>query len=200
MARVAAPSAAAGEIGAVTADRILVVNPLPSRSRATPSHRPAIASPLYLAGKALDALFADRVAADLDRLAHTTAIVRAGRRRFGPSFETEIDADLASGGHAPLRAIDALCIEPSRDLGALAAEHVTSRRFAESAGPAGRLLRWIADGDPQRVGDLLAFLLFDGGFAATLIDLGRADASARRDELHALLDHARSSGTTRREL
>lgn len=48
------------------ADRLLVVNPLPavrtdacSGARAT-----AMTSPLYLAGKALSALFADRIEAD----------------------------------------------------------------------------------------------------------------------------------------
>lgn len=178
------------------ADRLLVVNPLPAVRRN--AGVPSVASPLYLAGKALNALFADRVEADLARLTRTTALLRAGQRRFGPSFEREINLELARGGEPELRAIDALCIEPSQDLGTLAAEHVTSRAFRTRVpGAAGRLLRCIADGDPSRMGDLLAYLLFDGSFTTTLIDLGRADGRAHREELCTLLAPRATSGPFR---
>lgn len=173
------------------ADRLLVVNPLPAARTGAraPSGTTSVTSPLYLAGKALNALFADRVEVDLGRLSATTAILRAGERRYGPSFEREINQELVRAGEPELRAIDALRIEPALDLGALAAEHVTNRAFAARVpGAAGRLMRCIADGDPSRVGDLLAYLLFDGSFTAALIDLGRADARARHDELCALLE------------
>lgn len=173
------------------ADRLLVVNPLPAGRAGAPSDASSIpiASPLYLAGKALNALFADRVETDLARLQRTTAILRAGERRFGPSFEREINLELARAGEPELRTIDALCIAPSQDLGTLAAEHVTSRAFASCVpGVAGRFLRRLADGDPSRVGDLLAYLLFDGSFTAKLIDLGRADARARHDDLCTFLE------------
>jgi NTE family protein len=169
------------------ADRLLVVNPLPS-VRENPARAPSVTSPLYLAGKALNTFFADRVEVDLMQLERTTAILRAGERRFGPSFEREINRQLALDGGHELRAIDAVCIEPSRDLGLLAAEFVTSRRFASSVrGTAGWLLRRIADGDPERAGDLLAYLLFDGGFTSELVALGRADARAQHARLAELL-------------
>lgn len=174
------------------ADRVLVVNPLPAMRRASAVPAAMSTSPLYLAGKALDALFADRVEIDLARLAHTTAILRAGQRRYGPAFARELNAELLRDGCAELRPIETSCIEPSRDLGAMAAEHVTSRRFARStSGPVSWLMRCIADGDPGRAGDLLAFLLFDGAFTSELIALGRSDARARHAELCTLFASGR---------
>ena len=167
------------------AERLLVVNPLPA-VRDNPARAPAVTSPLYLAGKALNTLFADRVEVDLMQLDRTTAILRAGARRFGPSFEREINRQLVVDGEHPLHAIEAVCLEPSRDLGLLAAEYVTSPRFA-SRGSAGWLLRRIADGDPERAGDLLASLLFDGGFTSELVELGQADARRQHARLAALL-------------
>ena len=38
----------------------------------------------------------------------------------------------------------------------------------------------------KRAGDLLAYLMFDGGFTAQLVELGRADARAKHEELCAL--------------
>ena len=54
---------------------------------------------------------------------------------------------------------------------------------------------WIVEGNPVNwldVGagadaDLASYLLFDGGFAQTLIEMGRRDAHARRDEIEAFL-------------
>ena len=36
--------------------------------------------------------------------------------------------------------------------------------------------------------DLLSYLLFDGDFAAELIEMGRSDAAKKEDELAALFD------------
>jgi len=172
------------------ADRLLVINPVPGgRKPASVARGDSVTSPLYLAGKALNALFADRVEADLERLTSTTQLLRAGTRRFGPTFERELNLELARAGEPELREISALCIEPSRDLSALAAEYVIGPEFrARTSGMAAFVLRCIADGDPSRVGDLLAYMLFDGGFTRLLIELGRADARARHDELCALFD------------
>lgn len=170
------------------ATRLFVVNPLASTPGVqTPPPKTMMTSPLYLAGKAIDALFADRVEMDLSRLEHTNAILRAGRRRFGDGFEHELNEELAREQQAPLAEVAALGIEPTQSLGALAADYVVSKTFAKRAdGAAGRMLRWLADSDPQRAGDLLGFLMFDGGFTAQLIELGRADASAKHDEICAM--------------
>lgn len=174
------------------ADRLVLVNPLPSAERAGPHvqdvRRDSLTSPIYLAGKALSALFTDRIEADLSRVDQLNAVLIAGRRRFGLEFEAELNAELGAMGAPPLRRIETVEIKPTTDLGAIAFEVAGSSELARrERGPAGRLLRHLASGDPARSGDLLSYLLFDGAFAARLIEQGRADARAKRDELIALL-------------
>jgi len=174
------------------AGRVLVVNPLTSTRTPTQRdeslRREAVASPLYLAGKALNALFVDRIDVDLARLDQITAIVRAGRRRFGPGFDAELNDELRAEGAAALQPIQTLRIEPSVDLGALAADYALRPAFARNArGTVGRLMRRLAEAGPTRAGDLLSYLMFDGGFAAELIAHGRADGRAQRRQLVELL-------------
>ena len=172
------------------ARRVLVVSAvarIDDDAFAGAARRAAVASPLYLAGKALDALFSDGVESDLDRLRQVNRLLDAGTRRYGAGFAASLDRDLASVGAPPVRPIDAVHLQPSRDLGALAAAYVASDDFARRArGATSRAFRCVAGDNGARGGGLLAYLLFDGGFAAQLIDLGHDDARARHDELVAL--------------
>jgi NTE family protein len=168
------------------AQRLLVINPLaPAGNRVDEqARREATTSPLYLAGKALNALFVDRTEVDLARLDQVTAILQAGRRRYGPAFEADINAELAGAGQAALHEVAALRIGPSADLGKLAVEYATSGELARrERGIVAWVMRRLAEAGTTRSGDLLSYLLFDGGFAAELIARGRADARRRHDEL-----------------
>ena len=55
----------------------------------------------------------------------------------------------------------------------------------------------MARGEGRKESDLLSYLLFDGSFASTLIDLGYSDAAAQADQLAALftLDRGVSGAT-----
>ncbi|MBP8807364.1 MAG: patatin-like phospholipase family protein [Kofleriaceae bacterium] len=171
------------------ARRVLMVNPgggeRPGPAEAA-ARRAAASSPLYLAGKALNAMFVDGLDGDLDRLTKVNQLLAAGVRRYGPGFVDAIGDELAAVGAPRLAPIDVVHLEPSHDVGAMAAAHVSAAGFAHGRGAAGLVLRWLADGEPYRAGDLLSYLLFDGAFAGALIELGQADARARHRDLVAL--------------
>jgi NTE family protein len=91
-------------------------------------------------------------------------------------------------------------IRASQDIGHLSAEYVRSPLFAKRAtGVTGRVLRRLAEGEGKSEADLLSYLLFDGEFAGRLIELGRADARGRHDELCAFFDSI-GAGATEKEV
>jgi NTE family protein len=173
------------------ADGMVVVSPryLPPPSAPTtvpleqPPHSTAFPSPLFLLGKTLNALLLDRLDSDLDRLRRINRILEAGCTHYGPEFLTHVNASMGSpGGKLGLRPLATVLVRASADIGALSAEHVRHHRFANRVrGVLGRLMRSLADNDGQA--DLLSYLLFDGDFAHTLIELGRADAKRQHEEL-----------------
>lgn len=169
------------------ARRVLMVSAIgrpEGTTAAVEARRAAVTSPLYLGGRALDAIFSEGVEHDVDRLLQINRLLDAGARRYGPGFAASLDLDLAAVGAPAVRPIELVDVRPSRDLGVLAAEYVTGEAFARRArGATSRVLRCVVGDDGARAGALLAYLLFDGGFAAQLIDLGRADARAQHDAL-----------------
>jgi len=139
---------------------------------------------LYLAGKALNALFADRMQVDLAPLDQLGAILQAGTRRFGPTFESAINAELALTGNQRLHRVDVLRVGPSRDIGQIVAEYAASPELARrERGVVATVMRCLAMAGSTRSGNLLSYLLFDGAFAAELVSLGRADARRQHEEL-----------------
>lgn len=166
------------------ADKVLVVSLRyrpPSGVEATVPVS-ALPSPFFLAGKALNALLIDRIDYDLDRLRRMNAIVDAGRELVGPGFLDQINSRLKSHEGAPLRRVQELMVRPSVDLGNVASSYAKSETFAASAGITAHAFRRLAERDAGDDSDLLSYVLFDGGFSGILLELGRADARARRDD------------------
>lgn len=169
------------------ADALIVVSPRYLPPLATDAeHRAreqAFPGPLFLLGKALNALLLDRVENDIDRLERINAILLAGCRRYGDGFLQAINEELAQPpGSIQTRPLRVVLIRATDDIGRIAAELVRSPGFrARVPGVLGRLMRRIADTTTET--DLLSYLLFDGEFAGRLIELGRADARLHHDEL-----------------
>ena len=73
-------------------------------------------------------------------------------------------------------------VRPSEDIGRLANDHLKRGRLRGDPILAKRLFN-VLDLGVDGEADLASYLLFDGPFCRRLIEMGRADAQARRDEL-----------------
>lgn len=169
------------------ADRILVIS---LRHRPADPHTPldatfesAYPKPLFLAGKALNALLLDHTDYDIDRLQRLNAIIEAGTAAFGPRFQTVINRELEKLRGAPIRPLQALHIRPSRDVGEIASIYLREGRIKLRGRFARRLFSRLSRGEASRESDLLSYLLFDGNYAEALIELGYHDADAVADQL-----------------
>ncbi len=91
----------------------------------------------------------------------------------------------------PYRVVQDLVVRPSRDLAELARPHLEARarRHADDPLPS-RLLHRLTGSNLVSQADLGSYLLFDGAYARDLIELGMADAHARREQLTAFFDPA----------
>jgi NTE family protein len=148
----------------------------------------AYPKPLFLAGKALNALMLDHTEYDLMRMQRINMILEAGLASFGDKFEEMMNHELVRLRGAPLRRIAAVHIRPSEDIGAIASDFARNGKVAVNGAIAKRLIHQLAGGEAKNESDLLSYLLFDGNYAAELIDLGRRDAAKKEDELAALFD------------
>ena len=173
------------------ARRMVVVNPTSEPAEVSAEvaaeRRAAVLSPTFLAGKALGALFLDRMEVDLDRAAQANQILQAGRRRWGPTFDAELNQEMVAGGGHAISELETVCIQPSCDLGALATDYAARELGRTETSVASVLLRQLAQAGATRAGDVLSYLLFDGGFTSQLIELGRRDARRHHASLCTLL-------------
>ncbi len=168
------------------AERVLVISlrhigstPEPSLADSESVERTSATAP-FLLGKTLNALLLDRTDQDLERLQRINTMLEAGVAAYGTSYPEVFNAALLPRRNQGVRYVRNFLIRPSRDIGELAAEYASSPEFNRRArGWVGKGLRRLAERQGPRSEDLLSYLLFDGGFADLLIDLGRRDARAR---------------------
>jgi NTE family protein len=146
----------------------------------------AYPKPLFMFGKALNALMLDHTDYDLDRMRRMNAILEAGASAFGAEFRDVINAELVRLRGAPLRHLEVVHIRPSVDIGILASDFVRGGRARVTGRLAKRMLARLAAGEASHENDLLSYLLFDGNYAAELIEMGYRDAADKEEELAAL--------------
>jgi NTE family protein len=148
----------------------------------------AYPKPLFMVGKALNALLLDHTEYDLDRMQRLNHILEAGEHAFGARFQEVMNRELIRLRGAPLRRIEAVHIRPSEDIGMMAAEFAKKGLANVQGAVARTLIRRFSEGEAAHESDFLSYLLFDGNWAARLIELGRRDAAAKEEQLIKLFD------------
>jgi NTE family protein len=105
-----------------------------------------------------------------------------GTEAYGPGFAEAVSAEARKRGALEYQYVNCLRVRPSEDIGRLASEHLRHGRLRGDPILTKRLFSVIELGVDVEA-DLASYLLFDGPFCRRLIEMGRADAQLRRDDL-----------------
>jgi NTE family protein len=158
------------------------------------SQRPVVPAPpsaTFLLGKVLNAFLLDHIQNDFELMERVNGMIDDGTRAFGDGFLTTLNAAAKERGRSqPYTRVESLVVRPSENIGAIAAHCVRTSTIRGSM--AVRRLMSSLDVGGGTEADLASYLLFDGSFTRRLIDLGRIDAAARRDDVDAFFESARS--------
>jgi NTE family protein len=151
----------------------------------------------FLLGKILNAFLLDHVDVDIDLLTRINNVIVDGTRAYGPGFAEALSAEALRREAQEYRFVECMRVRPSEDIGRLANDHLKRGRLRGDPILTKRLFKML-DLGLESEADLASYLLFDGPFCRRLIEMGRADAQARKDELLEFFrgDEERSGGGT----
>ncbi|MDH5674782.1 MAG: patatin-like phospholipase family protein [Myxococcales bacterium] len=142
-------------------------------------------SPVFLIGKVLNALLLDPLHYDLQVLDRFNRMISALQTALPPDELEAVQRVIRESRGLPYRRIETLVFRPSRDVGHMARERANELQ-------ASRFSSWLlartATLGSLWESDMVSFILFDSHFAEQLIELGRNDALARADEIHAFFE------------
>jgi len=174
------------------ADRLVVISvgdeeryPEGEGEWARAARRSSFANPVFIAGKALNALLVDPVYRELQITERVNRMVEAMEDVLDDEDLAALRERVQASRGAPYRKIPILSFSPSESVSELAREHAQNAR---PSNPSTRMILRLAGGSETVERDLLSFILFDGDFAEALIRLGRSDALDRAAEIEEFFD------------
>ncbi len=147
----------------------------------------------FLLGKVLNAFLLDHVDVDLELLTRLNNVIRDGTAHYGPGFLEAMSTQAQRRNAPAYRLVNAFTLRPTEDMGKLASDHVRSGKLIGNPFLTRRLLNALDIGVGDEA-DLASYLMFDGHFCRQLIEMGRADAHAHRDEILAFFGNADDDG------
>ncbi len=147
----------------------------------------------FLLGKVLNAFLLDHVDVDLELLTRLNHVIRDGEATYGHGFVEAMSRHAAKRNQPPYRHVNAFTLRPTEDMGKLASDHVRRGKLTGNPFLTKRLLNALDIGVGDEA-DLASYLLFDGHFCRQLIEMGRADAHAHRDEILAFFGEQEDDG------
>jgi NTE family protein len=141
--------------------------------------------PIFLIGRLLDALLQDPIDYDLQVLERSNRVLDVMAEAVPPPVRERVERVLQAERGLPYRHLRTLVFRPSKNIGVIALEHVRKHGVGDASFTATLLLEKAASLGFHVEADFLSFILFDGAFARTLVDLGRRDVEARAAEVRA---------------
>ena len=132
----------------------------------------------------LNALLLDHVETDLAHMRLINDMLRRVRDAGGSDLMRTVNTPVARERGQPFKIVDDVVVRPSIDLGELAGDVAHASREARStSGPIRMLLGVLGLEGSALEADLLSYLYFDAAYTVPLMELGRADAAAMKEEL-----------------
>ena len=122
-----------------------------------------------IAGRVLDSIFVDSLDMDLERLTRVNATLSL------------VPREVIQQSGVTLRHVDTFVITPRARMDQIALEHARTMPFAVRS-----LMRGIGAMRPGG-GKLLSYLLFERSYCRALMNLGWADAMAKKEEIEAFI-------------
>lgn len=173
------------------ADRVLVIGlrytqPTDLRDPLAEERLEQFRSVGFLVGKVLNALLLGRLEYDVAHMRVLNQVLQAGLNVCGEDHLEHITPEVESVRGMGFRMVRDVFVQPSQDIAAIAARHVREMRGKVPGWFRSLVFRALTRGAPNEEADLMSFLLFDGNYAADLIELGHNDAERVENELAAL--------------
>lgn len=176
------PLAPAIRLGAT---HVIVVGTSRHTRGVLPEVEPGAPSTAFVLGKIMNALLLDHLENDLSHTTLVNDLLKSGEAAYGPDFTDKLNQAAALRGGRSVQPVETLIVRPSIALGALGSEYLNTHTVRTRSSWTRRLLGWF---DSGREADLASYLLFDGGYAQKLIELGRADARAQQSRIGNFLE------------